>query len=137
MAGVTLFEPGLAALLISPAGPVGRYVTRKAELTAELARQNVQAEFRTRTGNLEGSIDVFPNETADGLECEVGTEGAPYGRVLELGSDAHEIRPRNFRILISEPGNPDPLLRPHLSVIHPGQTPRPWLEPALRTAFYG
>ena len=84
---VTLLEPGLIALLDSPTGQVSRYVTAKAEAVAEVARQNVQANFRTRTGNLQNSIGTFPTETPDGLNVEVGTDGAPYGRVLELGSD--------------------------------------------------
>lgn len=134
---VTLYEPGLVALLQLPTGPVGRNVTAKAEAVAELARQNVRATFRTRTGNLEGSIGVFPNETADGLEYEVGTDGAPYGLILELGGEPHEIRARNFRVLISEPGHPDPLNRPHREVAHPGNPPKPWLRPALETVFTG
>ena len=90
---VVLFEPGLIALLDSPAGPVGRYITAKGEAVAELARQNVRANFRTRTGNLEQSIGVFPRETPDGLEVEVGTDGAPYGLVLEQGAEPHQILP--------------------------------------------
>jgi hypothetical protein len=134
---VTLFEPGLIALLDSPAGPVGRYITRQAEAVAELARQNVRANFRTRTGNLENSIGVFPAETPDGLEAEVGTDGAPYGRVLELGQDPHDIDPVRVPVLVSPPGHPDPLWQPRTHVDHPGAIGRPWLEPALRQVMQG
>jgi len=134
---VLLLEAGLTALLELPTGPVGRNVTAKAELVAEIARQNVRSTFNTRTGNLEASIGVFPNLTPDGLECEVGTDGAPYGLVLELGGQPHEIRARNFRVLISEPGHPDPLLRPHQEVAHPGNPPKPWLRPALEQVING
>lgn len=134
---VLLYESGLTALLDLPTGPVARNVTAKAEQVAELARQNVQSTFQTRTGNLQQSIGVFPNVTPDGLEYEVGTDGAPYGLILELGGEPHEIRARNFRILISEPGHPDPLLRPHVEVAHPGNRPMPWLRPALEAVFSG
>lgn len=138
MATITLIEAGLIPLLDLPTGPVARNVTDRAEDVAEAARQNVRATFRTRSGNLENSIGVFPRESVDGgVSCEVGTEGAPYGLVLELGSDPHEIRARNYRILISEPGNPDPLLRLRRQVVHPGNAPKPWLKPALETVFFG
>jgi hypothetical protein len=134
---VTLLEPGLIALLDSPAGQVGRYITVKAEAVAELARQNVQAQFRTRTGNLQQSIGVFPRETPDGLEAEVGTEGAPYGLVLELGADPHLILPVAAPVLVSPPGHPDPLYGPRFRVDHPGSPPRPWLRPALEQVIQG
>lgn len=134
---VVLLEPGLAALLNSPTGQVARYVTAKAEAVAELARQNVQAQFRTRTGNLQQSIGIFPRETPDGLDVEVGTDGAPYGLILELGSDPHQILPVAAPVLVSPPGHPDPLLGPRFHVDHPGNPPRPWLRPALEQVFNG
>lgn len=134
---VTLFEPGLIALLDSPAGPVGRYITRQGEAVAELARQNVRAQFRTRTGNLEQSIGVFPAETPDGLEVEVGTEGAPYGLILEQGAEPHQILPVAAPVLVSPPGHPDPLDAPRVRVDHPGSAPRPWLRPALEQVING
>jgi len=134
---VTLIEAGLIALLDSPTGPVSRYVTAKAEAVAEIARQNVQAQFRTRTGNLQQSIGTFPTETPDGLEVEVGTDGAPYGRILELGQDAHDIDPVRVPVLVSPPGHPDPLYGPRFHVDHPGAPPRPWLKPALEQVMLG
>lgn len=137
---VTLYEAGLQALLQLPTSPVARYVTAKGEAVAEIARQNVRAQFRTRTGTLEGSIGVFPTETADGLEVEVGTEGAPYGRVLELGADPHEIygvRSPYLWSLTMDPNHPDPLLFSTASVDHPGSVGRPWLKPALEQVMQG
>ena len=134
---VTLYEAGLIALLDSPTGPVSRYVTAKAEAVAEVARQNVRANFRTRTGNLEASIGTFPTETPDGLQVEVGTDGAPYGRILELGADPHQILPVTQPVLVSPPGHPDPLLAPRFRVNHPGNAPRPWLRPALEQVMLG
>ena len=139
---VTLIEAGLTALLELPTGPVGRNVTAKAEAVAELARVNVRSTFRTRSGNLEQSIGVFPEVTPDGLECEIGTDGAPYGRVLELGADAHPIRARNFPVLMTEPGHPVPLAPPEYRenpsrVDHPGSGPKPWLKPALEQVING
>ena len=133
---VTLLEPGLIALLDSPASPVSRYVTLKAEAVAEVARQNVQANFRSRSGTLLASIGTFPSETPDGLEVEVGTDGAPYGRILEVGGEPHPIDAVNRRTLFSEPDNPDPLVKRGLTtVIHPGPAAKPWLKPALETVF--
>jgi hypothetical protein len=134
---VTLNEAGLTALLVSPLGPVSRYVTRIAEDTAEVARQNVNTLFRTRTGNLYDSIGVFPRENDDGLQVEVGTDGAPYGLVLEQGSDPHTIQAVRFQVMFSEPGHPDPLEHPQRIVNHPGTPPRPWLRPALEQVING
>ena len=134
---VTLYEVGLQALLTLPTSPVARYVTAKGEAVAEIARQNVRAQFRTRTGNLEGSIGVFPTETADGVEVEVGTDGAPYGLILELGADPHLILPVAAPVLVSPPGHPDPLIGPRFRVDHPGSAPRPWLKPALEQVMQG
>lgn len=135
---VTLYEPGLVALLVAPTSPVTRNVTEKAEAVAEQARQNVRANFRTRTGTLENSIGLFPRENADGVEYEVGTDGAPYGRILELGSTDHVIQATAAGgVLASEPGHPDPLLAPRFRVMHPGNAPRPWLRPALEQVFNG
>lgn len=134
---VTLYEPGLTALLVAPTSPVTRNVTERAEAVAELARQNVRSSFRTRTGNLESSIGLFPRENTDGVEYEVGTDGAPYGRVLELGATEHVIQAPEGRVLASAPGHPDPLDAPRFRVLHPGNAPRPWLEPALEQVFNG
>jgi len=134
---VTLYEPGLVELLVLPTGPVGRYVTAKGEEVAAVARQNASTMFRTRTGTLVDSIGVFPEETPDGLQVQVGTEGAPYGRILELGGEPHVIEPVTQRILVSERDNPDPLRSPQTIVYHPGPVARPWLRPALEQVFIG
>lgn len=135
-----LLEPGLQALLVLPNSPVSRYVTLKAEAVAEIARQNVQANFRTRSGNLLQSIGTFPTETPDGLDVEVGTDGAPYGKVLEEGADPHEIfgvKSPYLWSLTQDPNHPDPLLFSTASVNHPGSTARPWLKPALEQVMQG
>ena len=135
---VLLYEPGLFELLESPAGPTTRSVTAKAEAVAAIARDNVRTNFTRRSGTLEESIGVFPEETVDGVACQVGTEGAPYGRILELGGEAHEIRAVNRRFLFSEPNNPNPLINTHMrTVAHPGPPAKPWLVPALETVFFG
>ena len=135
-----LLEAGLRVVLDLPTGPTGRYVTDKAEDVAEQARQNVRAQFRTRTGNLERSIGKYPLELADGLSFEVGTEGAPYGLVLEQGAEPHEIVARRAHVLESAIDNPDPLAgfrerSDPTRVNHPGSGPRPWLKPALEQVF--
>lgn len=132
---VTLHEPALQALLDSPFGPVSADCVRRAENVRDLAMQNAQAQFRTRTGNLVDSIGLFPGEDGQGFNCEVGTDGAPYGLLLELGTHEHAIRAVNAPFLVSEPGHPDPLWTYHRAVMHPGFPPRPWLEPALREGY--
>ena len=133
-----LYEPGLFEVLESPTGPTTRNVTAKAEAVAALARDNVRSTFTRRSGTLEDSIGIFPEETIDGVAYQVGTEGAPYGRILELGGEAHEISAVNRRFLFSEPDNPNPLVRRNLRrVNHPGPAAKPWLVPALETVFTG
>jgi len=135
---VLLYEPGLFEVLESPTGPTTRNVTAKAEAVASIARENVRNTFTSRTGTLEASIGIFPEETIDGVAYEVGTEGAPYGRVLELGGEAHEISAVRRRFLFSEPNNPNPLINTHMRrVAHPGPPAKPWLVPALETVFTG
>ena len=135
---VLLYEPGLFEVLESPSGPTTRSVTEKAEAVAALARQNVLSTFTRRSGTLYDSIGVFPEETVDGVAFEVGTEGAPYGLILEVGGEAHEIRAVNRRFLFSEPDNPNPLVNTHMRrVNHPGPPAKPWLRPALETVFNG
>jgi hypothetical protein len=132
-----LLETGLLELLESPTGPVTRNVTAKAEAVAALARDNVNNQFARRSGTLHDSIGIFPEETVDGVSYEVGTNGAPYGRILELGGEAHEIAAKNRRVMFSEPDNPNPLLAPQVRVVHPGPPARPWLVPALEAVFNG
>ena len=64
---VILLEAGLIELLESPAGPVTRNVTAKAEAVAALARDNVNNQFTRRSGTLHDSIGIFPEETIDGV----------------------------------------------------------------------
>jgi hypothetical protein len=135
---VTLYEPGLFELLEAPTGPTTRNVTEKAEAVAAVARENVLANFTRRSGTLYDSIGIFPEETVDGVAFEVGTDGAPYGRVLEVGGEAHEISAVNRQFLFSEPDNPNPLVRRNLRrVSHPGPQAKPWLRPALEQVFTG
>jgi hypothetical protein len=142
---VTLIEAGLHTLLDLPTSPVGRNVTERAERVAEQARENVRANFRSRTGDLERSIGTFPSLEAEGLAVEVGTnlrplidpDRQPYGLVLELGDSEHPITRRIAPILRSPIGHPDPLDRPRIKVTSPTKAPRPWLKPALETVFLG
>ena len=135
---VLLIEAGLFELLESPTGPATRNVTEKAEAVAALARDNIRTNFNTRTGTLHDSIGIFPEETVDGVAYQVGTEGAPYGRVLELGGEPHEIYAVNRRFLFSEPDNPNPLINRNMRFVnHPGPPAKPWLVPALETVFLG
>ena len=135
---VLLIEAGLFEVLESPTGPTTRNVTAKAEAVAEIARDNVRTNFTRRSGQLEQSIGVFPEETIDGVAFQVGTEGAPYGRILELGGEAHEILAVNRRFLFSAPDNPNPLINRNMRrVSHPGPQAKPWLQPALELVFTG
>ena len=135
---VLLLEQGLLNLLVLPTGPVARNVTERAERVAEQARENVRGNFRTRTGRLEASVGIFPQDTAEGLAFEVGTQDAPYGRILELGGTEHVITPSAAAgVLASPAGHPDPLQAPRFRVLHPGNRPMPWLRPALEQVFLG
>lgn len=72
--GVIFNEPGLAALLESPNGPVGRYVTQIAEEMVEQARAEVRDYFHTAP-----SITVDQDVIAQPVgpnEIEVGMRDA-------------------------------------------------------------
>lgn len=142
---VVFYEKGLTELLASSFGPVGRYVTAKAEEAAEYARTNVRSNFNTRTGALAQSIGAFPVETDRGPGWSVGTgsgeneRGIPvgvYGRILELGGEPHDIYRVKAPYLWSEADNPDPLILEAVSVHHPGPVARPWLVPAFYQAGF-
>jgi hypothetical protein len=143
---VMLLEPGLTALLESPAGRVGQVVAEKAAAVAEFARGNIQEKFHTRTGALFQSIGVFPTENQrPGTDYEVGTGGGQnergvpcglYGRVLELGGEPHAIYRVAAPFLWSDANNPTPLFEPAVSVHSPGPPAKPWLVPACRQAGF-
>lgn len=134
---VILYEPGLFEILDSPFGFTGRITLEKSEAVANIARQNVLANFTQRTGTLYDSIGVFPQETASGVAYEIGTDGAPYGRILELGGEPHDIYRVRAPFLFSEPNNPNPLIFDPVSVHHPGPQAKPWLVPAMETVKNG
>lgn len=131
---VLLYEPGLFELFRSP--EMDRYVTVKSEEVADFARENVAQNFTIRTGNLYSSIGVFPDFTRDAVSYQVGTDGAPYGRVLELGGEPHDIYRVKAPYLFSAPDNPNPLVFDPISVHHPGPQAKPWLVPACIQAGF-
>lgn len=134
MTQVILHDAAINSLLRSPAGPVGREVSRRAELVSALAKDNVSEH--TRTGLLQTSIHVELGHDATGPTAKIGSN-VPYARYLELGTVPHPIDPVNAPFLESGPEVPplEELRFPQLHVDHPGNEPMPYLVPALRTIF--
>ncbi len=82
--------------------------------------------LKRRTGRLARSINTKLSSTANSATAAVGTN-VIYGRIWELtGSREYVILPRQKRALYWA-GAQHPVGR----VVHPAQSPRPFLRPAL------
>ncbi|MFN8520724.1 MAG: hypothetical protein U0667_15315 [Chloroflexota bacterium] len=114
-----------------------RILRRWQVLTVQKAKANVAPH--KRTGNLQRSIVPGPI----GMTAAQVIATAAYAGIVEGGSRAHEIRPRNARVLawggdrrlsgtLRSGASPTHFAR---VVHHPGTKPYPFLAPAARDAL--
>lgn len=98
----------------------------RAEMVLDIAAHNIEEAAKEMapvdTGDLRNSIAVKKTKPLERV-IEVGAE---YGMVVEYGSVAHEIRPRNAKALFW-PGAAHPVKVVH----HPGTPAQPFLTPAV------
>jgi hypothetical protein len=112
---VVVNQAVMAFLLDSETGPVGREVTRRAELTTQRASENATGEvIGILSGRLQTSIRFQTQSTPEGARAVVGSDAVAYN------SDG-SVRPYN--------GAPFSYPR------YWDQNGRPWLTQALREVF--
>lgn len=128
MAGVTVQIKGLKELrnrleAIDDLGPLMRDLALSA--VAEQKRLSP-----VKTGNLRRSINVgrITDRTAETIAR------AEYASYVEYGTKAHEIRPRNRRVLRFKVGNRYVYAR---KVRHPGTRAQPFMIPGAQKAVSG
>lgn len=141
---LVLYPNELDRLLRSPGGPVGRHIVKLAKETAAEAERRARAgsEPRVLTGRYAANFRVETDFTGpNGFTVRVrnATTGqnprrrTSYAGVIETGSQAHPIRPRdsNGYLRFKVKGRWVTVK----AVAHPGTKPRNILREALRTTI--
>ena len=88
------------------------------------AKDNLTSNNSVKTGHLRRSIGNFRR----GMTVTVHTSNVKYAVIVEKGSKAHVIRPKNKKALYWKGSK-----RPVKLVNHPGSKAKPYLEPALES----
>jgi HK97 gp10 family phage protein len=106
--------------------------TKKIQKVLKNAGMNIEAEAKdnltsnnsVNTGHLRRSIGNFRR----GMTVTVHTSNVKYAVIVEKGSKAHVIRPKNKKALYWEGAK-----RPVKLVNHPGSRAKPFLIPAFES----
>jgi hypothetical protein len=136
-------------------GVAGGQPERLAARMVLAARINAATRFEQRTTSLVTSV-VPIVRTGRGGEVEVGVgTTVEHGKWLEVGTRGHVIEPRRpfnpagrrgskgrgYLLRSNGPNskgpNPDPLNKPRMYVLHPGNSARHWLSDAVRQVIPG
>jgi HK97 gp10 family phage protein len=88
------------------------------------AKKNLAANKSVVTGHLRRSIATKMGD----LEATIHTSNVKYAVIVEKGSKAHIIRPKNKKALYWKGAK-----RPVKLVNHPGSKAKPYLEPAFES----
>ena len=88
------------------------------------AKKNLASNKSVVTGHLRRSIATQMGD----LEATIHTSNVKYAVIVEKGSKAHVIRPKNKKALYWKGAK-----RPVKYVNHPGSRAKPYLEPALES----
>ena len=86
------------------------------------AKKNINSNKSVKTGHLIRSIST----DVKGLEATIHTSNLKYAPMVEFGTKAHIIRPKNKKALYWKGAN-----RPVKQVNHPGSKSKPYLIPAF------
>ena len=86
------------------------------------AKKNINSNKSVKTGHLIRSIST----DVKGLEATIHTSNLKYAPMVEFGTKAHIIRPKNKKALYWKGAN-----RPVKQVNHPGSKAKPYLIPAF------
>lgn len=118
---------GIAALLTSPTGDVGRYIFLLTEETELLAKANCPVV----SGKLQDSIDSDFTAPPVLGQVQAGGTSAPYVIPVHEGSKPHPIDAKNAPFLVFPDKAGNIVYTKHVD--HPGtQNPEPFLWNALR-----
>ena len=85
------------------------------------AKKNISSNKSVKTGHLMRSIST----DVKGLEATIHTSNLKYAPMVEFGTKAHIIRPKNKKALYWKGTS-----RPVKQVNHPGSKAKPYLIPA-------
>ena len=88
------------------------------------AKKNLSSNKSVVTGHLRRSIATKMGD----LEATIHTSNVKYAVIVEKGSKAHVIRPKNKKALYWKGAK-----RPVKLVNHPGSKAKPYLEPAFES----
>ena len=88
------------------------------------AKKNLASNKSVVTGHLRRSIATQMGD----LEATIHTSNVKYAVIVEKGSKAHVIRPKNKKALYWKGAK-----RPVKLVNHPGSKAKPYLEPAFES----
>ena len=88
------------------------------------AKKNLASNKSVVTGHLSRSIATKMGD----LEATIHTSNVKYAVIVEKGSKAHVIRPKNKKALYWKGAS-----RPVKMVNHPGSKAKPYLEPAFES----
>ena len=88
------------------------------------AKKNLAANKSVVTGHLRRSVATQMGD----LEATIHTSNVKYAVIVEKGSKAHVIRPKNKKALYWKGAS-----HPVKQVNHPGSKAKPYLEPAFES----
>ena len=120
---------GLAQLLQSPTGAVGKYIYLLTEATEQDARTLCPYD----SGELQDSIESRVTTPPLRGEVSAGGPSAPYAVAVHEGTRPHEITPKSASILVFPTSAGTMVYTPRVS--HPGTTAQPFLWDALKAVI--
>ena len=105
-------------------GNVQKAIKKSAFNIESQAKKNLASNKSVVTGHLRRSISTQMGD----LEATIHTSNVKYAVIVEKGSKAHVIRPKNKKALYWKGAS-----RPVKMVNHPGSKAKPYLEPAFES----
>ncbi len=105
-------------------GNVQKAIKKSAFNIESQAKKNLASNKSVVTGHLRRSIATKMGD----LEATIHTSNVKYAVIVEKGSKAHVIRPKNKKALYWKGAK-----RPVKLVNHPGSKAKPYLEPAFES----
>ena len=105
-------------------GNVQKAVKKSAFNIEANAKKNLAANKSVVTGHLRRSVATQMGD----LEATIHTSNVKYAAIVEKGSKAHIIRPKNKKALYWKGAT-----HPVKQVNHPGSKAKPYLEPAFES----